>query len=712
MSKRRQRPALPPSVASWSRQRYERHKEHARARQASISRGGRNIGDIPPCRNVELRELCVKDLRLFLSELFPETFFVPFSADHLTVIADLQEIILLGGLRANAVYRSFGKTSIAVRAIIWAALYGHLPYLPILGAEQSKSDEHVHSIKSELELNDRLLDLFPESVYPIRCLEGISQRCVGQLYNDAPSRIEWRGNRIVLPSIPGSEASGVVIEAAGITSAKIRGLSYTRSDGAVVRPGFYLLDDLQTDQSAASPIQVQRRLDVVRKAILRGKGHFGRRLAVFANGTVIEQGDVQDQLLNHELFPAFQGRRIPLLKAMPANLDVWLGPYAELRRSYDPAVHGDQERGRQASTAYYREHREQMDAGAVVSWDGCHQDDEISAIQHGMNIYVDEGSDVFASECQQAPEVQGASEDEQRLTPEAVIARLNGLRQRQLRLGRHTLVGHVDLHDKLLTWTLVAFADDWTSEIVDYGVHPEQGRRYWSLRDAHHSLRHRARGAGLEAAIQAGLTELCQQLLALRCPADSGEEMPAKAIGIDSGYKPDIVRNVVAALRDPRLVPTRGHGVKAINKPISEYTRTPGARFGDYWWIPPMHGKRGLKHVLFDANYWKRFLQMRFATVPGDPGAMTLWGIEQGLHKLIADHVAKSELGIKVEANGRAVYEYRQLPGKPDNHYFDNLVACCALASYCGLKLPGATPAASTGGRRKRVRGVGIRYVG
>jgi hypothetical protein len=45
-----------------------------------------------------------------------------------------------------------------------------------------------------------------------------------------------------------------------------------------------------------------------------------------------------------------------------------------------------------------------MDAGCLVSWEHCFdRDTELSAIQHAYNALIDDGEEVFASECQNEP---------------------------------------------------------------------------------------------------------------------------------------------------------------------------------------------------------------------------------------------------------------------------------------------------------------------
>lgn len=67
--------------------------------------------------------------------------------------------------------------------------------------------------------------------------------------------------------------------------------------------------------------------------------------------------------------------------------------------------------------------------------------------------------------------------------------------------------------------------------------------------------------------------------------------------------------------------------------PMTEYRRQPGMRIGFNWVIPAGTGKRAVRHVLFDTNYWKSFLHARLAVPVGDRGGLTLFGRNPELHR-------------------------------------------------------------------------------
>src|SRR5690606_36577343 len=108
---------------------------------------------------------------------------------------------------------------------------------------------------------------FPEVVFPIQSLEGIANRCAGQLYRGQRTHISWTAKEIILPTMPDSPASGAIIKVAGITG-RIRGMKAKRADGKTVRPSLVVLDDPQTDESARSLAQCANRESILAGAVL------------------------------------------------------------------------------------------------------------------------------------------------------------------------------------------------------------------------------------------------------------------------------------------------------------------------------------------------------------------------------------------------------------------------------------------------------------
>jgi len=252
-------------------------KERARERAARMSREGRSIGDIPRVADPDRRDEATGSFRAFCESYFPATFFLPWCDDHLKVIGKIEQAVTHGGLFALAMPRASGKTVLAQRACLWAILTGAREFVCLIGSDEGHAVHMLDGIKVELECNDLLQEDFPEAVSPIRCLEGIANRCAGQLYAGERTHIEWTAKEIVMPSLSPQEewwqrpenarflredgrtlASGAILKVAGVTG-RIRGMTHQRPDGRTARPSLVVIDDPQTDESARSLSQCQAR---------------------------------------------------------------------------------------------------------------------------------------------------------------------------------------------------------------------------------------------------------------------------------------------------------------------------------------------------------------------------------------------------------------------------------------------------------------------
>ncbi len=160
----------------------------------------------------------------------------------------------------------------------------------MIGADKDAAEKLLANLKIALEINEALLELFPEAVYPIRALEGKANKSIGQTHNGKRTYIQWKGPRIVFAAIDGAPCSQATIEVCGILG-RIRGMQFARSDGFIARPDFFVLDDPQTDKSALSETQIKRRLSIITGAVMGLSGP-DKAMCGFATVTVIEQDDV------------------------------------------------------------------------------------------------------------------------------------------------------------------------------------------------------------------------------------------------------------------------------------------------------------------------------------------------------------------------------------------------------------------------------------
>ncbi len=675
-------------------QRYEEKKRKETQRNASAARAAQDIGDIPDVVDPDRRTAAVASFRVFCETYFPEVFYLAWSEDHLRVIGKVERAVREGNLAAIAMPRGSGKTVMLLAACCWAALIGSVKFIVIVAASAERSKELLELIKMWFETNPRLKEDFPEVCYPIAKLERIVHRQKGQKYQGEPTRIEWLADRIVLPTIKGSQASGVVISCSGMKGSDIRGQNYARPDGSVARPQLVLVDDPQTTESAWSAIQCERREAIVGSDIL-GMAGPDKRIAGLMACTVIRPGDMADRILDREIHPDWQGERTKLLYAFPKNEKLW-DRYAEIRRD---SLKNDGD-GSEA-TEFYRKHREAMDEGAVAAWPERHFGNEISAIQHAMNLKI-KNEAAFFSEYQNEP--IGDIDDSDMMTADDIAAKTNGYQPGEIPVGASFLITYVDVHKRVLYWTTIAWEENFTGYLVDYGTYPDQARPFFTMADLTDTLQQHTPAAGLEGTIYAGLDAFCNKHLSLPYRREDGAEMRVDRLLIDAnwGESTDVVYQFCRqSPYSSILLPCHGVFLGASSRPFSEYKRKRGDRVGHHWRMPNVTGKRQVRYTLIDTNYWKTFLHSRLKVAMGDPGCLSLYGRKSERHRLLSEHLV-AEYRVQVEARGRTVDEWKPRPSRPDNHWLDCVCGCAVGASIMGASLAVHQPTKTV--KRKRVK--------
>jgi hypothetical protein len=672
---------------------YEMAKERARARNAAIAMAGRDIGELPAVVDPDRKEKAASDFRFFCESYFPLTFHLPWSPDHLKVISKIEQAVLHGGLFAMACPRGTGKSSICETACIWSVLYGHREFVCLIGSDEGHAMDMLDAIKTELDGNDLLLADFPEVVFPIQCLDGIANRCNGQLYQGQRTHIGWTAREVVLPTMPDSVASGAIIKVAGITG-RIRGMKFKRADGHTVRPSLVVLDDPQTDESARSLSQCATREAILAGAVLGLSGP-GKKISGIMPCTVIRPGDMADSILDRDQHPEWNGERTKMVYAFPTDEKRWQR-YAELRAE-SLRMYGDI----RLATEYYAAEREAMDEGAIIAWPERFNHDELSAIQHAMNLKLQDEAAFFA-EYQNEPLPEEVAQSDE-LTADQIAGKINRRQRGEVPIGCQHLTMFVDVQANLLFFVVAAWEDDFTGYVVDYGTFPEQKRPYFTLRDARYTLTLATKASGLEGAIYAGLERLTSDYLGREWHRVDGARLRIERCLVDAnwGSSTDVVYQFCRQSAHASVVmPSHGRFVGASSQPFHEYRRRPGDRVGLNWRMPNVHGKRAVRHVVYDTNYWKSFCQARLAVPLGDRGCLSLFGDSPDMHRLFAEHLT-AEYRVKTEGRGRTVDEWKWRPEHGDNHWLDGLVGCAVAASLQGVSLPGTGEAAPA--KRARV---------
>lgn len=646
----------------------------------------RDIGEIPPVQNEERRKRCSTSLRLFIEEYFrdAEKFNLPWASFHLETMRKMEASIINGGLFSLALPRGSGKSSISERAIIWAILYGYRHYIVAIGDGRSAAQEILETVQTEIESNEKLIADFPEVCYPIAQLQGIVQRATGQRYHGKPTDISWGSSgTIVFPTIEGSPSSGSILVTAGINS-RLRGMKRTTSDGRELRPDFVFLDDVQNDRSAASQSQIDKRLKVIRGTVL-GLAGAGKKMAGVMACTVIRRGDVADICLDRQQSPEWNGTRYGLLEAMPVNEELWK-QYHEIWSESQRTGHGISE-----ATEFYRGHRREMDEGAMPTWPERFEHDELSAVQYAMDrLYSNR--DTFYSEYQNQP-LDEISENEIRLEPQEIIAKVSGLPRYSVPQECTRVVAYIDVQAKLLPFVVMAFSDDGTGHVIDYGTFPDLKTWDWVLADV--TKTYQTAGMGFEGSLTLALDTLTQQLIGHKYIREDGMELQIERCLVDAAWgvsSSTVVTYCSRSQWSTVLMPSFGRSITADKKPYSEYRKVAGQTIGDFWMISK--NRQNVRVMEIDTNFVKTLVSMRIRTAIGDKGSFQIWGKQHdvhtnAIHRTFSQQMT-SEYGIPTAGRSRTVNVWRLLPGR-DNHYWDCVCGCYAAASERGVSYAGST---------------------
>lgn len=679
----------------------DRKKEIASKRQEQKNRylneanaAKREIGKIPPIVDLGRRHSTRDSLRTWCETYEKDTFVMGWSDDHLRAIARIEESALHGALYAFAMPRGSGKTSLVRAATRWAMCHGLVRYAFIIGANISKAEDSLDSIKMAFRFNNLIHEDFPEVTHAIRALAGVAMKANGQTCDGSNTMINWSKDRIVLPTVPYPEnhpdyakgvacrTSGSIIGVSGLTGDGIRGSLITTATNESIRPDLVLLDDPQTDASASSPSQNETRLRLIMGAVL-GMAGPGKSISAMMPCTVIQPGDMVDRILDPKTSKEWRGERTRLLKTMPKHLGEW-EKYREvyeqdmLREPPDFTL----------SNEYYEKHRAKLDAGAEASWEERKKETEVSAIQHAMHLYFRDEL-AFWAEYQNDPQATDFS-DEGFLSADEIAAKVTGLRRGVVPPECTAVTVGIDVQGEVLYWVVGAWSNGFGGQIIDYGTWPDQGRRNFTLRSLQKTLSDTYPGTDTNGAIYAGLQDLIEMLWVREWETAGGDVMRVSHGLVDAGWG-DSKKTVYRACRDSQyansISPSHGRGIKAGNLPIDEWPKKPGEQMGHCWRRRITKGE-GVRHVLYDTNIWKTLFHRKLAAPQGSYGDLSLYKASVAHHRQFAEH-CKTEAYVRTQGQGRELLEFKPPVAGRDNHDFDCAVMAMVAASIAGVTASG-----------------------
>ncbi len=676
----------------------QRNREKSSAWQRAATQRANDIGaGMPAIVDSARRKACGESLQEFCQTYFPDRFCLSWSQSHIVFIDEIQQRILAGGKKAKAMPRGSGKTSLLLAAAAWAALYGYRKYLFFVAVSSQKAKQAIDTLKTDLAYNPTLLADFPEVCYPLRSLENRAIRCIGQTCNRIPTASSWEAHRIVLPQIPiepvrrriaagenveniiWSPASTACFQAAGITSGDIRGAMIATPGGETRRPDFAIVDDPQDDDVAASRTQCAKRETLIDGAVLGMSGPT-TSISAFLACTVIQNEDLASRYLDKKTKPEWHGDITQMMPSLPNDLDLW-DEYKTLRDA-DIEQGGDGQAGLQ----FYLENRDKMDAGASVSWEERIESGCESAIETAMLKFLYTPV-TFAAEYQNQPLADETASVG--ILPAGEIAeKVSSLPALQVPSETHTITAHIDVHQNLLYYVVVALQDNFSGVITDYGAWPSQRSNYFTLSGARKTIETTHPGVPREAALRQSLMELIGHVEDRTYLTENKQELNFDLGLIDAnwGESTPIIRTLLREQKyRGRWLPAHGVGITVTKRALNDNKPKPGERRGTGWQMRSVQGMP-LKQVIFDSNSWKTFAHARLATPRGAPGSIELFAGTPARHRLFAEHM-HAEYPQDVSSLGRTKRQWRIRPGDPDNHLLDSFVGACVAGAMQGISL-------------------------
>jgi hypothetical protein len=652
-----------------------RTKEQDRARKAAKKAAANDIGTLPRVKNRARRDACRGSLALFLKTYCMGTggFLKTAPSERMgEIIEHLQAVVQGGGRTHIRMARAHGKTCFLKGACLYALVYGFRRFIVAVAARKADASAMIEDIFTLCEDGETFAADFPEIAVPIRKLGGIMQRAQNQTHKGKRTKIGKTAERIVLPTIAGSAASGAVLVARGFKGAA-RGL--VRGS---MRPDLVLFDDLQDDKAAHNPRTVQQYDEMIEKNFL-GLGGHDKQIAAFMTSTPICPDDLSETYAAKTNWKTFT---FPMMVSHP---DCWGMPgdkwqqYFRIRQDSISAGEPEHER----ANVFYAANRAEMDAGAdVLNPDFYDHETELSGIQHAMNLRFANGEDSFQAEYQMHPVRE---HDVFRISAPLIVSRVR----------KGTAAFHkppetvftacaTDLNPAYgFTTCIVCFDKAQTAFIPWYHVF-----------------------TGDPLPIREDIPERTRAQLLVQALAAHGREIAGwcrahgfgiNCWGVDAGGKQwESVCNFAASGRAGTSIAMRSCGigcVPMVGRAGRAWNPNVKSRIADErnGTVMCADTPKGWRWLAFNADVWRETAQKAWLGEVGTPGGLSLFDGNGTRHADFAGQIAGEILEYKVTLqDGRTDYHWRTIGRKHD--FGDAVTMCYALAGQFGISAGGYKP--------------------
>lgn len=665
-------------------QTFENYASERSARNAAVinakTAAAQEIGPLPEIRDPARRERCIASNILFAETYFASTFYMGWAPYQRDMMDRFEEVVLQGGKKCRAVKRGGLKSTCARVSTLWAAVCGHRRFPVLVGATDDKSNEHRENFFALLASSDKLLEDFPELMpLLLKWKQPKRQfRLDGRLLAVHPK--DPRG-RIVFPDIFDAPSCHTHIAPYSVNATDVSGLSYVDRFGETVRPDLLVFDDVQTPQSASSPLMTEEREERIDKTFC-GLFGLGAKPAALMVCTVRKHDDLTERYLNRKKHPDWDGRLYPSVIRMPDRMDLWEANAALLGQGVTP------EDGKRLANDHYLKNRQAMDEGAKVAWEDDHQPDEPSALFSLMCVRAID-PEFFRCEIQQEGAVP-VNTSGLTLNAQNLLTRLSHVPRGVIPEQAQYTTAFIDSSDQVLWWMVCAWQKDFSGFVVDYGTWPDQGRATFFKSDLVNKISDAMPGRSWEEAFVYAHTQLEEQLF---------REFPGIDLMLkdwsDGQQKPRVESQIAISPNKSRIRPSKGFANKPGRKPVYAWGDNLKSRHNGSFWVE--RREENPVHVQFDANLSKSHMARRLLTTPGAPSAIILPGSDERAHRMLAEHLT-AETPKQIMYDGSHGVAWELIVGR-DNDWLDCLNGNCVAASMLGCSLTGE---ATSGTRNRR----------
>jgi len=675
-------PGVAAQIDDLPRIEYRDASDYASARSArnaevinAKTAASQEIGPLPNVKDPQRRERASKDNLLFAETYFAATFYLDWAPYQRAMMDRFQVAIETGAKECHAVRRGGLKSTCARVSTIWAAVNGHLRFPVLVGATDDKATEHRENFFMMLASSVLLMEDYPELIpLMLKWKQPKRQfRLSGRLLT--LSHKDDRG-RIVFPDIFEAPSCQCHVAPYSVQATDVSGLSYVDRFGVTVRPDGVFYDDVQTPQTARSPLQTNDLENRITKTFGGLKG-LGQPMAEVMVCTVREHDDLTLRFINRKRHPDWNGKRYKSLLKMPERINLWDQYASLLGHGATPAE------GKDLAQAFYADHRNDMDDGASVAWELDKQPAELSALQSLMTIRALD-PEFFAKEIQQQGDAP-VNTSGVRLDAQQVINRVSNIERGAIPANSSYLTGFVDSSDQVLWWMVCAWAKDFSGWVVDYGTWPDQCRPVFYKSALAQTIGDQLPGAAWEEAFVHAHNELESELFT-RFP---NLDLLLKDWA-DGGQKTRIQSQIMGSANRSRIRPSKGSAQKPGRKPVHLWGDPYRDRHNGQQWVERRTDDP--VHVQYDANHWKTAAARRLQTVVGAPSALVLPGSDPLANRLLVEHLT-AENPKHMIYDGASGITWEQPPGR-DNDWWDTLVGNTLAASMLGCGIAGETTSA------------------